>query len=280
MQLLRIFFLSPDSKMEPGICLNTLNEHIVCHLCAGYMINATVIPECLHTFCKSCLVRFLKYRKTCPVCHIVIHPTNPLGCIRTDYIMNDIISKLVPNLEENERQRERAFYQSHTSKMETAKPSCTTTTLSSQPAARMSLPSIPEEKEMDFHNTSETCNGNIPQQMTTSQNSPHMLVCENAIASTSGIGEIHMSNMSPTLHCSAGQHVVVKSKKICNQPCQCQSCWKENVIKNTSPNLENARRKPVSAFVRVSPRRAMKRSLIPPQGNTDETQKQGKKNKM
>ena len=37
--------------MERRIRLKTLNEHIVCTICTGYLIDATTVTECLHT-CK------------------------------------------------------------------------------------------------------------------------------------------------------------------------------------------------------------------------------------
>ena len=38
--------------MERRVRLRTVNPHIICCLCKGYMINATTITECLHT-CES-----------------------------------------------------------------------------------------------------------------------------------------------------------------------------------------------------------------------------------
>lgn len=49
----------------------------------------------------------------CPKCSTVIHETNPLELLRADQTLEDIIFKLVPNLQENERQREAKFNESH-----------------------------------------------------------------------------------------------------------------------------------------------------------------------
>ncbi|NXY39373.1 PCGF1 protein, partial [Pomatorhinus ruficollis] len=58
--------------------MKELNEHIVCFLCAGYFIDATTITECLHTFCKSCIVKYLQTSKYCPMSrdcpHGQMHP--------------------------------------------------------------------------------------------------------------------------------------------------------------------------------------------------------------
>uniref|UniRef100_A0A182JJD7 Polycomb group RING finger protein 3 n=1 Tax=Anopheles atroparvus TaxID=41427 RepID=A0A182JJD7_ANOAO len=92
--------------------LKTLNEHITCEICRGYFIDATTVTECLHTFCKSCLVKHLEENNTCPTCENVIHQSHPLQYISFDRTMQDIVYKLVPNLMQNEMQREREFYKS------------------------------------------------------------------------------------------------------------------------------------------------------------------------
>ena len=59
------------------------------------------MTECLHTFCKSCLVKHLEENKTCPTCDNVIHQSHPLQYISFDRTMQDIVYKLVPNLQES-----------------------------------------------------------------------------------------------------------------------------------------------------------------------------------
>ncbi|NXH35559.1 PCGF1 protein, partial [Myiagra hebetior] len=79
--------------------MKELNEHIVCFLCAGYFIDATTITECLHTFCKSCIVKYLQTSKYCPMCNTKIHETQPLLNLKLDRVMQDIVYKLVPGLQ-------------------------------------------------------------------------------------------------------------------------------------------------------------------------------------
>lgn len=80
--------------------LSDLKEHISCYLCKGYLIEATTIIECLHTFCKSCIVKYLNDdNKKCPKCDNLIHQSHPLNYISFDRTMQDIVYKLVPNLE-------------------------------------------------------------------------------------------------------------------------------------------------------------------------------------
>ncbi|CAG2055994.1 unnamed protein product [Timema podura] len=96
--------------MERRIKLEALNNHIICTICQGYLIDATTVTECLHTFCKSCLVKHLEENNTCPTCQQVIHQSHPLNYISFDRTMQDIVYKLVPELQDNEMKREREFY--------------------------------------------------------------------------------------------------------------------------------------------------------------------------
>ncbi|XP_050044534.2 uncharacterized protein [Dermacentor andersoni] len=89
-----------------------LNPHLTCVLCGGYFVDATTIIECLHSFCKTCIVRYLEKHKLCPVCDVQVHKTRPLLNIRSDQTLQDIVYKLVPGLFRNEMRRRREFYAS------------------------------------------------------------------------------------------------------------------------------------------------------------------------
>ncbi|CAH2299067.1 polycomb group RING finger 1 [Pelobates cultripes] len=62
--------------------------------------------------CKSCIVKYLQTSKYCPLCNIKIHETQPLLNLKLDRVMQDIVYKLVPGLQENEENRIRDFYHS------------------------------------------------------------------------------------------------------------------------------------------------------------------------
>uniref|UniRef100_A0A8D0CAT4 Polycomb group RING finger protein 1 n=1 Tax=Salvator merianae TaxID=96440 RepID=A0A8D0CAT4_SALMN len=101
-QLQAVYKMDPlRNEEEVKVKMKELNEHIVCFLCAGYFIDATTITECLHTFCKSCIVKFLQTSKYCPMCSTKIHETQPLLNLKLDRVMQDIVYKLVPGLQEN-----------------------------------------------------------------------------------------------------------------------------------------------------------------------------------
>ncbi|XP_019966802.1 polycomb group RING finger protein 5-B [Paralichthys olivaceus] len=86
------------------------NHFITCYLCRGYLIKPTTVTECLHTFCKSCIVQHFEDSNDCPRCGIQVHETNPLEMLRLDNTLEEIIFKLVPGLREKEEQRELEFW--------------------------------------------------------------------------------------------------------------------------------------------------------------------------
>ena len=56
-------------------------------ICHGYLVDATTVTECLHTFCKSCIVKHLEDSNTCPECDDLIHQSHPLDYIAFDRTM-------------------------------------------------------------------------------------------------------------------------------------------------------------------------------------------------
>lgn len=99
--------------MDTRVSLSDLNPHISCFICKGYLIDATAVTECLHTFCKSCIVKRLEFEEgnNCPKCDVVIHRSNPLLGIKPDRTMQDVVYKLVPDLQQREELREKIFFQ-------------------------------------------------------------------------------------------------------------------------------------------------------------------------
>ncbi|KAM4749750.1 LOW QUALITY PROTEIN: polycomb complex protein BMI-1-like [Anableps anableps] len=98
-------------KMQPNrVKITDLNPLLTCPLCAGYLIDATTIVECLHSFCKTCIVAFLETNKFCPRCDVQVHKTCPQLSIRADKTLQDIVYKLVPGALQDEMKRRRDFY--------------------------------------------------------------------------------------------------------------------------------------------------------------------------
>ncbi|XP_038134901.1 polycomb group RING finger protein 2-like [Cyprinodon tularosa] len=98
-------------KMQPNrVKITDLNPLLTCPLCDGYLIDATTIVECLHSFCKTCIVAFLETNQFCPRCEVQVHKTCPQLSIRADKTLQDIVYKLVPGLFKDEMKRRRDFY--------------------------------------------------------------------------------------------------------------------------------------------------------------------------
>lgn len=85
-------------KKERKVKLSDIKEHISCYLCKNYLNEATTIIECLHTFCKDCIVKHLNENNNCPKCDLTVHQSHPLQYISFDRTMQDIVCKVVPQL--------------------------------------------------------------------------------------------------------------------------------------------------------------------------------------
>jgi len=87
-----------------------LYPFLTCKICQGFLISATTITSCLHSFCKSCLVKLMLNKESalhhCPTCAAFI---GGLNGIREDCQMQSIVNQLVPNLEKLEAERRKAF---------------------------------------------------------------------------------------------------------------------------------------------------------------------------
>ncbi|ESO95037.1 hypothetical protein LOTGIDRAFT_160800 [Lottia gigantea] len=140
--------------MERKIRLRTVNAEITCSLCKGYLIDATTITECLHTFCKSCIVKFLEENTTCPKCKEVIHQSYPLNYISFDRTMQDIVYKLVPNLQEKEYKRQVEFCKKKG--IPFPQNNTTESSKSYEPSSNNTEPQSNEDK--DYHRSDEQVN--------------------------------------------------------------------------------------------------------------------------
>ncbi|XP_077057312.1 polycomb group RING finger protein 5-B isoform X2 [Siphateles boraxobius] len=92
------------------------NHFITCYVCKGYLIKPTTVTECLHTFCKSCIVQHFEESNDCPKCGIQVHETNPLEMLRLDNTLEEVLFKLVPGLRKKEQQQEVEFWRRNKSK--------------------------------------------------------------------------------------------------------------------------------------------------------------------
>ncbi|KAF5300722.1 hypothetical protein FQR65_LT09118 [Abscondita terminalis] len=94
------------------ILLKDLNQFLTCTLCRGYLIDATALVDCLHVFCRACILRYFEnFKLGCPTCNVVYKKKNN-SCFRSDPIIQALVYKLVPALYSKEVQRREDFYRS------------------------------------------------------------------------------------------------------------------------------------------------------------------------
>ena len=91
--------------------LREVNPYLICPLCRGYLIDATTVVECLHSFCRSCILKHLNTEAHCPSCKHVLNKAKPN--IKADKALQDIVYKLVPGLYHKEMRKRREFYKRH-----------------------------------------------------------------------------------------------------------------------------------------------------------------------
>ncbi|XP_012254406.2 polycomb group protein Psc-like [Athalia rosae] len=100
--------------------LRDVNPYLICPLCRGYLVDATTVVECLHSFCRSCILKHLKSEAHCPTCNHVLNNAKP--DIKADKALQDIVYKLVPGLYHKEMRRRREFYKKNPEYAESATP--------------------------------------------------------------------------------------------------------------------------------------------------------------
>lgn len=88
-----------------------LIDFITCKLCKGYLVDATTLDLCMHTFCRPCVIKFIKEKPRCPECNLAIKDKRYLHRLKTDVTLQNLVYKLTPGLYEKEMARRRKFYE-------------------------------------------------------------------------------------------------------------------------------------------------------------------------
>uniref|UniRef100_A0A336MGF1 CSON011999 protein n=1 Tax=Culicoides sonorensis TaxID=179676 RepID=A0A336MGF1_CULSO len=95
---------------KPRTKLKAINNFLMCCLCKGYIVEATAITECLHSFCRSCIVKHLTEQTYCPKCKIQnVSKAN----LRPDDIIKALVYKTIPGLYQSEVQKTKKFNKAH-----------------------------------------------------------------------------------------------------------------------------------------------------------------------
>lgn len=95
--------------------LKDFNAHLTCTLCNGYFHEAHTIPECMHTFCRVCILKHFYLNKnrgavTCPTCGIKLGPyVSANSKVIYDRNLQSIVDKLFPYFMEREKEEYEQF---------------------------------------------------------------------------------------------------------------------------------------------------------------------------
>ncbi|GJQ77941.1 hypothetical protein Trydic_g2302 [Trypoxylus dichotomus] len=93
------------------ILLKHLNSVLTCSLCSGYLIDATTLVECMHSFCKSCILKHFENNKLiCPSCNMPCKKKENFSYYKADMPLQTLVYKIVPGLYAKEIQRREEFY--------------------------------------------------------------------------------------------------------------------------------------------------------------------------
>ena len=67
-----------------------LRDELLCPICHEFIIDAVVLSECGHTFCKACLSQWINTKHTCPECRANVR-TKPTRCRVFDSLVNQLV---------------------------------------------------------------------------------------------------------------------------------------------------------------------------------------------
>ena len=95
--------------------LKDLNPYLTCTLCRGYFREAHTIPECMHTFCRVCILKHFHQNKSsgpisCPMCDIKLGPYVSANTkVIYDRNLQSIVDKLFPYFIDREKEEYEQF---------------------------------------------------------------------------------------------------------------------------------------------------------------------------
>lgn len=103
--------------------LKDLNPYLTCTLCHGYFREAHTIPECMHTFCRVCILKHFHQNKSsgpisCPMCDIKLGPyVSANSKVIYDRNLQSIVDKLFPYFIDREKEEYEQFLLSEAMKV-------------------------------------------------------------------------------------------------------------------------------------------------------------------
>ena len=113
-----------DEYSQVSFCPSTLVDCLSCILCKGLFRDAITSKECLHTFCRSCVHKYmikLENKNTdsnttvpleCPQCKVQLSGHSIDQAYRPDHTLQDLVNKCFPEVIEQDKKEEEEFYKS------------------------------------------------------------------------------------------------------------------------------------------------------------------------
>ncbi|CUV04287.1 unnamed protein product [Cryptosporidium hominis] len=92
-----------ENGLDVSFKRKVVSDLLICPICEGFFRGATTIRECLHTFCKACIIEHIESKGAeCPKCgqNIGIYPLQGLVFDRT---IQNITDKIFPEFKDKER---------------------------------------------------------------------------------------------------------------------------------------------------------------------------------
>uniref|UniRef100_A0A1I8AHC5 RING-type domain-containing protein n=1 Tax=Steinernema glaseri TaxID=37863 RepID=A0A1I8AHC5_9BILA len=84
------------SSQLPGSSTGgSLKERLLCTVCKKLLVDAVVLNECRHIYCRACLLGHLDREDRCADCLTHLGP-NKTAAFRPDPTLQDLVYKLTP----------------------------------------------------------------------------------------------------------------------------------------------------------------------------------------
>jgi len=77
-----------------------INQYVTCSMCAGYLKDAHVLTECMHTFCRACLESHFARYNSCPECKVEVD-VKKRDHVKKDTVLQQLIDKIFPELHDS-----------------------------------------------------------------------------------------------------------------------------------------------------------------------------------
>jgi polycomb group RING finger protein 3 len=96
--------------MKSTLTAGSINPHLTCPLCDGYFRDCHTIPECMHSFCKSCLYKYIANgSRACPTCRVDLGG-QPHTAVVFDGPLQTLVDKIYPSLVVQDMADEEEYY--------------------------------------------------------------------------------------------------------------------------------------------------------------------------